>query len=128
MVWSHHCPEDCPFEDAIEPSFEVYRLVKNNPPSSKDFLSRREMRPQEKFEKSELYCQACGTSVYRDIKDIELKKSLHRGFRRTKIAVGMLTPDLGLIKNTKCEEIEDSHHTFWFPENSEPWIVFEIVD
>ncbi len=128
MEWPDYFPDNCPFEDAKEPSFKVYYLVKNNPPCAEDFRSLHERRPDSKFDNSALECQSCGISVFTDIEGIDLAKKISSGFRRMKTAAGTLTPDLGLIKNTKSQRTGDSHHTFWFPKNSKPWIVFEVID
>lgn len=44
-----------------------------------------------------------------------------------KIAKGILSGELGKIKHTPSRH-EKSHHTWWIPEDSEPWNVFELID
>lgn len=44
-----------------------------------------------------------------------------------KIAKGILSGGLGRIKHTPSRH-EKSHHTWWIPEDSEPWKDFELID
>ena len=61
MQWPGYFPDDCPPQDAQLATGDVYRLVKQNPPESKDFVPLREKKTSEDFGEKE--CQACGLSV-----------------------------------------------------------------
>ena len=43
-----------------------------------------------------------------------------------KTAEGELNPTLGLIQRTAGKE--KSHHTWWIPIGSEPWLVFKVIN
>ena len=43
-----------------------------------------------------------------------------------KTAKGELNPTLGMIQHTPS--FEKSHHTWWIPIGSEPWLVFRVID
>ncbi len=75
MQWPDYFPDDCPPQDAQPATGDVYRLVKQNPPESKDFIPLREKKTGEDFGEKE--CQACGLSVFRNVEDaIRVKNRL----------------------------------------------------
>ena len=80
MQWPDHFPDDCPPENALSASGEVYRLVRKVPPKKLDFKSHRENQPNRKFNAPE--CTVCGLSVYTDTEDI------HRLRRRGALQAG----------------------------------------
>jgi hypothetical protein len=128
MEWPKNYPSNCPLEGSIIPqSLEVYYLVECNPPSKNDFLSLQEKRPERSFNTDNEKCQSCGISVFTDIKGIELARNVSRGLRKKKTAKGILTPDLGKIKNTPSQNTGDTHHTFWYHINAEPWKIFKVI-
>jgi hypothetical protein len=50
MNWFEDLPENCPPKDAVIPNGEnFYRLAKNNPPGTEDFLSQRNEFPDTIF-------------------------------------------------------------------------------
>ena len=93
---------------------EVFRLVRNTPPTLDDFRSQRAERPEAIFQVSE--CQARGLSVLADRSDSEraLKLPVLRGrlICRLRLDVGA-----GRIQQTG----RPSHHTWW------PLAAFDIV-
>ena len=44
MQWPDYFPDDCPPQDAQPATGDVYRVVKQNPPESKDFIPFREKK------------------------------------------------------------------------------------
>ncbi|WP_160295970.1 hypothetical protein [Aliterella atlantica] len=44
-----------------------------------------------------------------------------------KLALGNLTPDLGLIQNTPSTRTGKSHHTWWLYKDTSPWAIFQII-
>ena len=44
MQWPDYFPDDCPPQDAQPATGDVYRLVKQNPPESRDFIPLREKK------------------------------------------------------------------------------------
>lgn len=80
MQFRDHLPPNCPPEDAQPASGDVYMFVNENPPSSNDFLSKREKHPDKPpFEPNEKECRACGLSIYTEISDLLNIRSRHRG-------------------------------------------------
>ena len=120
MKFRNHLPLNCPPEDAKEASGNVYMLVNGNTPKQEDFLSKREKHPDKPpFEPDERECQACGLSVYTEISELLNTRSRHRGFRKMKPALGQLTSDQGVMKQTPSLD-SPSHHTWWVADDATP--------
>jgi hypothetical protein len=127
MERSEKFPPNCPPRQANEASGEVYRLVDSDPPVDKDFLSLYELYPNKRGEDPDTECQRSGLSVHTEKSSAsKLIKRIPK-FKNKKIAVGQLTPDLGLILNTPSRK-NDSHHTWWVPAGKKPSMVFQVVD
>ena len=126
MKWPAHFPENCPPVDSEPASGYVYRLIEGTIPDEMDFKPYRELSPDRNFAASE--CQACGLSVYRDLKDVRQLRNRVPRMRRKSVAVGALSPDLGRILNTPSLSYQ-SHHTWWQPEDEDmkPWRWFRVV-
>jgi hypothetical protein len=130
MSYPKHFPDNCPPDECDVASDELYRFIKktNKIPLPEDFLSWREENPTKPCPATISECQACGISVYSSLDDvINLPNRIPR-FRKMKIAKGSVNSDLGRIKNTPSLNTGKSHHTWWIPENSEPWKNFKIID
>lgn len=125
MQWPDYFPDDCPPQDAQPVTGEVYRLVKKDPPESRDFIPFREKKPSEDFGEKE--CQACGLSVLKNIEDAVRMKSRARGMEKRLVAKGTLSPHLGRIKRTPSRRFGRSHHTWWVPTEVQPWRIFHVV-
>lgn len=122
LEWPDFYPENCPPPEAEPAAGTVYRLVRNDPPQSKDFLSTWEEFPG-RFPEPTI--QISGASVYTDPQDIERLKNRVRHLRNRKTAKGELNSTLGFIQQTKGRE--KSHHTWWIPIGTEPWLVFRVI-
>lgn len=125
MQWPDYFPNDCPPQDAQPATGDVYRLVKQNPPESKDFIPLREKKTSEDFGEKE--CQACGLSVLGSAEDALRMRKRARGMEKRLIAKGTLNLCLGKIKHTPSSRYGKSHHTWWVPTEVEPWSVFHVV-
>ena len=123
LQWPDYYPENCPPKEAEPASGTVYRLVRHNPPQAKDFLSTWEEFPG-RFPEPTI--KNSGVSVYTDPQDIERLKKRIRQLKDRKTAEGELNPTLGLIQRTAGKE--KSHHTWWIPIGSEPWLVFKVIN
>jgi hypothetical protein len=116
MTFREPLPEGCPPEEAEEIALprEVFRLVRNNPPTLDDFRSQRAEKPNAVFQVTE--CQARGISVFADRRDSEraLKLPVLRGrlICRVRLEAGA-----GRIQQTG----RPSHHTWW------PLAAFDIM-
>ena len=110
MSYLEPLPEGCPPEEAeeiVEP-VEVFRLVRQNPPTLAEFRSQRAEKPDKVF-KDVPECQARGLSVFtnrRDAAEKALRLPRFRGFFICRVA---LQPGAGRIQQT----FQPSHHTWW---------------
>ena len=125
MQWPDYFPDDCPPQGAQPATGDVYRLVKQNPPESKDFMPLREKKTSEDFGEKE--CQACGLSVFRNVEDAIRVKSRARGMEKRIVSKGTLSPHLGRIQNTPSKMFGKLHHTWWVPTEGQPWSIFRVV-
>ncbi|MCP2726873.1 hypothetical protein [Limnofasciculus baicalensis] len=69
MEWPDHFPSGCPPQNANNASGEVYRLIKHDSPTPKDFKSWREENKEKDCPNGVTECQACGLSVYTEKAD-----------------------------------------------------------
>ena len=116
MSYREPLPEGCPpaAADEIAAPREVFRLVRNNPPTVDDFKSQRAEKPAAVFQLSE--CQARGLSVFAERRDSEraLKLPTLRGRLICRLR---LDAGAGRIQQTG----RPSHHTWW------PLAAFDIL-
>lgn len=117
MSYREPLPEGCPPDAAeeIAASREVFRLVRNSPPTMDDFRSQRAEKPVQTFPGVK-ECQARGLSVFAERRDSEraLKLPTLRGrlICRLRLEAGA-----GRIQQTG----RPSHHTWW------PLAAFDIL-
>ena len=124
MQYPDYFPDECPPKDAQPAAGDVYRVVKQNPPNSKDFIPLRAKKSGD-FEDE---CKACGLSVFKNFEDAVDMKNRERGMKNRLIAKGTLGPHLGKIKHTPSSQpYGKSHHTWWVPTEAEPWNVFHVI-
>ena len=126
MEFRDHLPLNCPPPDANHSVIEVYCLVDSDPPTSKDFLSQIEKRPNSTF-KPELVCQACGLSVFTDVAGVEFVRKTIKKFREKKLARASLSETSGKIKNTPSSVSGDTHHTWWVNRDIDPSSLFKVL-
>ena len=107
-------PSVCPPEDAIPASGQVYRCIKGEVVSAQEFLSWKELNPERSYSNSCKECEACGISVLRDRRDVLRLIQTVPAMRKCRCAVGLLTPDMGVIKHTPSHR-SNSHYTWWTP-------------
>ena len=109
MAFREPLPADCPplaAEQITEPRI-VYRIVRNDPPTNKDFRSQRAMFPDRPFPNAS-ECQARGVSVHDDIGEAQLLLNM-RNFRGCIICRVSLNRGAGYIQQTGRR----SHFTWW---------------
>jgi len=108
-MWSEYYPEDCPPDEARHDQTEAYRLTNQFPPNAEDFLPTIvESPPHRKFNDEDL-CNACGTSVFTNIKDIKKKRKRYKPLRNKTIVKGIINEEDGVI----LETYQKSHLTWW---------------
>ncbi len=127
MERSEKFPPNCPPQKAKEASGEVYRLVDGNPPAAKDFLSWYELKPEKKYNSQVKECQAHGLSVSTQKSNIFSLRNRYPWLRKKNVALGKLTPDLGVMLHTPSND-DKLHHTWWVADAKEPWTVFQVID
>ena len=110
MTYREPLSEGCPPEAAVEIDSEmrIYRLVKAYPATLDDFQSQRAGRPSANF-KGVTECEACGVSVFTDLRDATHKAMLLPRFRGFQVCPVRLTVGAGRIQQT----FQPSHHTWW---------------
>ena len=101
-------PDGCPPGDAHQTDAEVYRLVASIPPTPADFESHYDRFPERQPWDDE--CMARGLSVFVTYEAAQRYRKRYKSLRSNKIAVGTLTPQLGVIKQTT---LTVDHHTWW---------------
>ena len=129
MEFRAHLPGNCPPASAESASKDVYRFIDMNhsTPLPEDFLSLRELNPNKPCPQGSTECQYCGVSVFNSIDDVCRLRRKIPAFKLKKVALGNLTPDLGLIQHTPSRA-RKSHHTWWLCENTSPWDVFQVIN
>lgn len=120
--WPEFYPENTPPSKAVATEGISFRLVDEHPPTREDFRSTYEEYPNRKFNQSTI-ANACGTSQFRELKDIQKKRKLFPPLRNKKIAMGELVPALGLTMET----FEPTHHTVWYLKSAQPQVIFEVL-
>ncbi|MGK7924251.1 MAG: hypothetical protein AB4290_03185 [Spirulina sp.] len=58
---------------------------------------------------------------------MNIQQVSHLGLASLKPAVGILNPDLGVIKATPSR-LAPSHHTLWLANGAEPWKIFQVIE
>lgn len=127
MQFPDYFPDNCPPDTAQPATGTVYYLVKNDPPTPDDFLSKRQKNPNLRFRPDEKECQACGISVYTEIEDLLNVRQRYPDMGNMKPAVGNLTPNLGVLQPTPSKK-SPSHHTLWLAIDAQPWTVFQVIN
>ena len=123
--WPPHFPENCPPEEAAPPNQRVYRLVKNTPPRSSDFVSYA-LEYQGRWRGREL-CEACGLSAFSDL------HGCRRAERRIPALKGMLPAQATLSEThgriaATPRSRSSSHLTWWLPTSlTEPELLFTVL-
>jgi len=126
MQWPDCFPDGCPPTDA-DPARGIAFYLTHNPVHPRDFWSKRERNPEKRFSDPVRECQANGLSIFRDIEDARRLRRRVSYFRNRAIAVGRLTPDLGVTKATPTV-VRSSHCTWWIPVGVDRARPFEVVE
>lgn len=128
-MYSKHFPDNCPPSQSDIASGEFYRFINkaHERPHPQDFLSWREIFTDKDCPANLSECQACGLSIHASLDDAKNLSLRIPRFKNMKIAKGILSEGLGRIKHTPSKN-EISHHTWWIPENTEPYKVFKLID
>ena len=108
MIYRDPLPDGCPTSESkiVAEEIDVYRLVKQIPPTLNDFLSQRTEKPNGTFRVSE--CQACGLSIFMERQDCAKMQKLP-ALRGRHLCRVQLTEGAGRVQKTG----QNSHHTWW---------------
>jgi hypothetical protein len=108
MTYRDPLPGGCPPNEAeiITVEKDVFRLVRQIPPTIGDFQSQRTEKPHSIFNVSE--CHACGLSVFANRRDCARARKLP-ALRGRHLCRVQLTESAGRIQHTGLS----SHHTWW---------------
>ncbi len=113
-------PQDCPPADALDAAGEVFRIVKNEPPTYEDFRTHFESGRLPKAPP----CLRCGLSVFREIRDAIHQRQLLPKLGGL-IAKAELAASHGKAKLTKARQ--PSHTTWWSYEGVDRASLFSVV-
>lgn len=119
--WPKDFPSDVPPSDAKDANGKAYRLVKANPPIDSDFVGHN--REPHKKKSKKLKPADYGTSMFRNLQNVEDARELFRAQRNKKIAEGELKPIHGKIS----KENENSHFEAWLREQTGIEACFKVV-
>ena len=126
--WPSDFPEDCPPEQAFPTDGTYYRIVKNDPPESDDFVSvyRHNQRRAENIVKAGIRseCETMGLSVYTD-RDDAIRCALRYPRIGDKIASLSLAPESGKVLRTGG--VFKSHSTWWKVESFDATIEARVM-
>lgn len=108
MRFREPLPQDCPPAAAAEilTPRDVFRLVREDPPSDRDFASQRALRPEHRFF-GVTECQARGISIHAN--RLDSKRILQGKLKGRLICRIRLEAGAGYILQTGS----GSHHTWW---------------
>ncbi len=123
MTFHDHYPNNCPPSDAKPTANDVaFRFLSKDAASvtDKDFVSYYDMGKDQS-------CQARGLSIYTNEEGVAKAIKLIPGFRKRKIAKGVLEEHMGMLKNTPSTV--ENHHTWWVALNAPkaPESLFDLV-
>lgn len=106
-MWPDYLPSNCPPDQADECNGVVFRLVRSDPPTDKDF--RPSITCQNDDKDMDDKCIRCGLSVAKSLSDIQKLKRRARGFQMRKVAEANLCEEHGVIMATGIR----GHFTWW---------------
>lgn len=118
--WPPDFPEDCPPEQATPASGTYYRIVRNDPPESSDFVSvyhlnrRRAEIAIKRGERTQ--CETMGLSVYANRNDAAANA---RRFKNIGDKIARITLRAESGKTLKTDGGYPSHYTWWKEESFE---------
>lgn len=124
--WHVDLPDECPPPEAEPCDATVYRFVKNDPPTTSDFV-----RPVDNQQRSpkpdDDACEVCALSVFTDPADAATARNLVPGMRKRMVAQADLAPDSGVMK-ARWSPPMPSHASWWVPDGVDPSAKFVKVD
>ncbi|MFY9227421.1 MAG: hypothetical protein WAQ98_32415 [Blastocatellia bacterium] len=123
MKWPSFFPTGCPTPETPLANESVYRVIEGSIPTNEDFISFQEQNPQKCYHPRE--CDACGISVYTILEDVVKLQRRVPKFKNKRIAIGKLTPEMGMLKPTPGKE--PSHHSWWIPLGIQPLNIFVLI-
>jgi len=112
--WREELPDNCPPPEAFDPnSRKFYRLVKNLPPTDRDFYSTRQESPERKIGSE---CIARSVSILSTKEGCLKRKSLP--LLRNKIPAEITLPSgSGLVMQTLQDKF---HYSWWVKRGFDP--------
>ena len=106
-------PADCPPTDAAEATIDAaYLFCYSVPVTKADFIPLAESGATRPLRSKEKQCQACGISLYLELRDAQNLANDIPKFREMILVSIELTPEDGVLKRTSTHD-RPSHHTLW---------------
>jgi len=119
--WAEPLPDDCPPPEAWEPDNGVYYRLVDDPPTARNFVSDRVLRPQRRL-KFVGECIARGLSIHDDADDCRQLMVTFPALREKQVAKVTLPPACGLVLQTTTTR---SHHSWWLKAAFDPVSICE---
>ncbi|EML2643035.1 hypothetical protein R5N21_001179 [Citrobacter freundii] len=119
--WPVDFPEYVPPEDAVDATGDAFRIVANDPPTDKDFVGHNQEPHIKKTGK--LRPSDYGTSMFRDLEQVQCARNFHAALRKKKIAIGRLEP----VHGKASKPNKKSHFETWLRLNTRIESNFKIV-
>ena len=126
--WPPEFPKDCPPTGANAANGTYYRIVRSNPPHTRDFIpmyyeNRSRAEKMAKDGKGTL-CETMGLSVYSNIEHAVQCASQYPK-NGSIIAAVQTVPECGkILQNPR---MFDSHNTWWVVQGFDPTTISEVV-
>ena len=128
-MWPTDFPADCPPSGASHPNENHYRIIKNDPPMSDDFVSlyhQNQILAQRRINTGRVnQCETMGLSTYTDIGDAV---ACFHQFPNLGDKIARLTLDqrAGKVQRTP-RDAGESHHTWWMSQCFAPTAFARVV-
>lgn len=120
MNFPANWPKNCPPSDAVDADGDVFRIVKDEPPTDEDFASHWETGKLPKAPP----CLRCGLSVFRDVRDAVHQRQL---IPKLGCWIAQATLKYHHGKTKLTEGVQPTHTTWWAYEKVNRASLFSVV-
>jgi len=124
-VFPGYFPDNCPPEDSIVTTMEVFHFVKGDISTSDTFVPYKLSKPDRVEPGNE--CIGCGISVFSSLSKAKKMRSNFPVFRNWKLSKGTLTENCWRIKRTP-PGCGSGHMTLWCYEGIVIRNYFELIE
>jgi hypothetical protein len=123
--YPEHYPEQCPPNMAHYYTGVLYRFINRNHPVPKDFKSKYDINPTEKW--GRMACQARGLSVVKSGLGVKDMRDAIPALRKKKVSKASISNNCGMLGDTPSSSSK-RHCTWWIPKSIlEPEKLFVVI-